>query len=165
MRLANQIRIGISGDGFASVTPASAAGVLTTMPLSFGSPGAAVDAFLFVNVVAVAGASLSVELLVDGESRLSSATIRGQADSTKLMVRWATAANGTAQSLGHWPPPSAVPQLRFTLKGDVQLFAFWLTNDARCGSSNGPVAGGGRGFGSGWDRRDDSAPCASPSSG
>ena len=143
------------------MTPASAAGVLTTMPLSFGSPGAAVDAFLFVNVVAAAGASLSVELLVDGESRLSSATIRGQTDSTKLMVRWATAANGTAQSLGHWPPPSAVPQLRFTLKGDVQLFAFWLTNDARCGSSNGPVAGGGRGFGSGWDRRDDSAPCAS----
>ena len=133
---------------------AAASGVLTTEPMSFGSPG---DTFLFVNVAVKAGGSLKVELLIDGTSTRSSATIHGHADSTKLMVRWA---NGSP-SVGHWPPPDLAPQLRFTLQGGAELFSFWLTRDARCGSSSGPVAGSGVGFERGWDRRrrDGTAPC------
>ena len=151
-------------DGFASITPASASGsgVLTTEPMSFGNAmsfGAA-GTFLFVNVAAKAGGSLHVELLVDGASKLSSVTIRGLADSTKLMVQWETAAgNGTVSSLGRWPLPSNAPQLRFTLAGGVELYAFWLTHDSKCGRSNGPVAGGGSAFDGGWDRVDEKAPC------
>ena len=143
-------------DGFASIAPTSAAasGVLTTEPMSFGSPGAAIaGTFLYINVAVKAGGSLQVELLIDGTSKLSSTTIHGHTDSTKLMMRWA---NGSS-SIDHWPPPSLAPQLRFTLQGGVELFAFWLTHDAKCGSSNGPVAGSGASFERGWDRRRDGA--------
>jgi hypothetical protein len=54
-------------------------------------------------------------------------------------------------SIGRWPTPTQRPQLRFTLRGQVELYAFWLTRDARCGSSYGPVAGGGRGYSGGWN--------------
>ena len=143
-------------DGFASIAPTSAAasGVLTTEPMSFGSPGAAIaGTFLYINVAVKAGGSLQVELLIDGTSKLSSTTIHGHTDSTKLMMRWA---NGSS-SIDHWPPPSLAPQLRFTLQGGVELFAFWLKHDAKCGSSNGPVAGSGASFERGWDRRRDGA--------
>lgn len=152
-------------DGFASIGPASASGsgVLTTEPMAFGGTA---ESFLFVNIAAKVGGSLQVELLIDGASKLSSITIHGYTDSTKLMVRWrkgttTSAGNGTVSSLGHWPLPSTKPQLRFTLAGGVELFAFWLTHDSKCGRSNGPVAGGGSGFDKGWDRIDErDTPCA-----
>ena len=70
--------------------------------------------------------------------KLSSITIHGHADSTKLMVQWETAAgNGTVSSLGRWPLPSNAPQLRFTLAGGVELYAFWLKHRVKRGSSGG----------------------------
>ena len=130
---------------FASVTPAARAatggnaGVLTTHPLLFGHSGgssssSSADAFLFVNVVAPsAGDSLTVELLTGGViSKVS--TKMSQVDATRLRVQWSNA------TLGLWPSPSSQPQLRLTLRGNVSLFSFWLTQDERCGSSGGPVA-------------------------
>lgn len=155
-------------DGFASIEirNKSAAGVLTTEPLTFAAPGSTTDTFLFINVYIAQAGTLQAELLIDGKSTLSSVAIRGEINSTMLKVSWRddlvtdTAAGNTAfDSIGEWPPPTQKPQLRFTLTGQVQLYAFWLTRDARCGSSNGPVAGGGRGFSGGWNRYNETAPC------
>lgn len=143
-------------DGFASVGPSSASGpgVLTTEPLAFGSLNAAMDTFLFINVALKTAASLQVELMIGGVAKLTSVTIHGHRDVTQLLVRWVSG-NGTSSSVGHWPPHSLTTQLRFTLMGGAELYAFWLTYDGNCGRSNGPVAGGGGEFVSGWDR----APC------
>ena len=163
-------------DGFASIEPrqTTAAGILTTEPLTFSAPGAASDTFLFVNVD-VRNGSLQVELLVNSVSTLTSVTIQRHINSTKFRVSWrddaaqATATTSAAgsrrgiwravDSIGQWPPPAQQPQLRFTLTGQVQLYAFWLTHDARCGSSRGPVAGGGRGYTGGWNHANETSPC------
>lgn len=166
-------------DGFASIEPrqTTAPGMMTTEPLTFSAPGDASDTFLFVNVDVQNGA-LQVELLVNGVSTLSSVTIQRRINSTKCRISWrdgttqATATNSVAaiagsrngirravDSIGQWPPPARQPQLRFTLTGQVQLYAFWLTHDARCGSSRGPVAGGGRGYTGGWNHPSETAPC------
>ena len=144
-------------DGFASITPATPGtdGVFITPPLLFGNDDVGgKGVFLFVNLKAPsAGALMSVELLIDGKVSKVSKPL-AQVDSTLLKVEWAdqaTAAGTAAAVLGAWPAASQ-PQLRFKLHGDASLFSFWLTHDGTCGTSGGPVAGGGLGFEGAWDR-------------
>ena len=122
-------------DGFASVEPIqpSAAGVLTTEPLTFSAPGAATDTFLFVNVYIAHNGSLEVELLANGAVTLSAVPVQAHTNSTNFKLSWdGVAAGGAVDSLGRWPSPAEMPRLRFTLRGRVELYAFWLTRDARC---------------------------------
>jgi hypothetical protein len=153
-------------DGFASISPAGTNGVLTTQPLLFGNHASSSgkDVFLFVNLKAAsASASMSVELLVGGKVSKVSKPL-GKVDSTLIKVEWAnqlTPAEASALALGSWP--TSPTQLRFKLHGDASLFSFWLTHDGICGTSGGPVAGGGRGFEGAWDHPHSNGQCGSNS--
>lgn len=152
-------------DGFASISPTTAGtdGILTTQPLLFGNDASGdKDVFLFVNLnAASAGASMSVELLVGGKITKVSKSL-GQVDGTRIKVEWSNqtrAAEVDALVLGSWPTSSA--QLRFRLHGNASLFSFWLTHDGTCGTSGGPVAGGGLGFEGAWDHPHSNGQCGS----
>lgn len=141
-------------DGFASITPATAGtdGILITQPLLFGDVSGDSDVFLFVNLEAPsAAASLSVELLIGGKVTKVSKPL-ANIDSTRIKVEWVNQTIGAETgilTLGPWPTSPA--QLRFKLHGNASLFSFWLTRDGTCGTSGGPVAGGGLGFEGAWD--------------
>jgi hypothetical protein len=116
-----------------------------------GARIARAGAHLFVNLQANGTASgLLVELLdgVTGKAAQKSRRLHG-VDSTRLLVPWA------GEDLGRWALAAArgapAPRLRFTLTGGAHLFAFWMSADAKCGASGGPVAAGGSTFTSAWD--------------
>jgi hypothetical protein len=139
-------------------------GVVTTEPLVFAG------AHLFVNVNASAPtATLAIKLIDPSGAVVKTSRGIRLVDSTRLAVQWQNnsdantspppplAAGGGrsddgatafalhhAQALAEWGGGGV--RLRFELDGPVHLYSFWFSNDARCGASGGPVAGGGRGF-------------------
>ncbi len=121
-------------DGFASMVPEQADGVLTTRPVVFKGK------YLFVNADTDEG-ELRVEVLDKGGRCIEPFTVKNcvpiQADKTLQRVNWQGAADLSAVA-------EKPVKFRFHLNNG-QLYSFWVTPDESA-ASNGYVAGGGPGF-------------------
>eukprot|EP01006_Ploeotia_vitrea_P009536 TRINITY_DN22622_c0_g1_i1.p1 TRINITY_DN22622_c0_g1~~TRINITY_DN22622_c0_g1_i1.p1 ORF type:complete len:531 (+),score=65.47 TRINITY_DN22622_c0_g1_i1:216-1595(+) len=125
-------------DGFASI---SGGGRVTTKPLMFNNK----QSYLFVNVEVVEpGEGFMFVEIVNATSGLiippyvCDNTIIIKKSSTKHWVQW-KGEDSVAKLRGH------PIQITFLMGTGIRLYSFWVSQET-CGTSNGYVAAGGRGF-------------------
>jgi hypothetical protein len=133
-------------------TGGAGAGTLTTVPLTAGTSSSRISQNVFVNINATHSptASVMVELLDAAGSVLKTSHKMAGVDATRLLVPWSSETIATTQDQAlAWARGNV--RLRFTLEDGAHLYSFWVSDEASCGASRGPVAAGGGAFTSGWD--------------